>query len=184
MNDKWDARFLELARHIAQWSKDPSTKCGAVVVDNTRRVVSLGFNGFARGTDDSPENYSDRDYKLENVIHAEENAILQSAEALHGYTIYTTSMPCPPCAARIIQSGIQTVVIPCKEEDPFFYRGAASSRANATQRAGDQLYTARVALHILSETNFDCRCLMGGEHPYWTTFQQNFGTAIQFHKFE
>jgi deoxycytidylate deaminase len=26
---KWDNRFLELARHVAQWSKDPSTRTGA-----------------------------------------------------------------------------------------------------------------------------------------------------------
>jgi len=30
--DKWDARFLDLAIYVADWSKDPSTKVGAVLV--------------------------------------------------------------------------------------------------------------------------------------------------------
>jgi dCMP deaminase len=29
----WDKRFLDLAEHVAQWSKDPRTKVGAVIVD-------------------------------------------------------------------------------------------------------------------------------------------------------
>ena len=47
--EKWDRRFLRLAREVASWSKDPSTKVGAVLVDpldNT--IVSLGYNGFPR----------------------------------------------------------------------------------------------------------------------------------------
>jgi len=179
-NDKWDLRFLELARHIAQWSKDPSTKCGAVVVDDTRRVVSMGFNGFARGTDDSPEKYADRDYKLENVIHCEENAILQAGEDLAGYSIYSSAMPCSRCAARIIQCGIQTVVVPCKEEDAFFYR--SSDWHASFVRSGEQLYTARVSLHVMEGTNFDCRGLMGIEHPYWAKYQQDH--SAYFHYYE
>ena len=32
MSDKWDKRFLHLAKHISEWSKDPSTKVGCIVV--------------------------------------------------------------------------------------------------------------------------------------------------------
>jgi dCMP deaminase len=46
MSPKWIVRFLDLARTVSQWSKDPSTKVGAVIADNQQRVVSLGFNGF------------------------------------------------------------------------------------------------------------------------------------------
>jgi dCMP deaminase len=42
----WDLRFLTLAKTVSTWSKDPSTKVGAVIVDKNRRVVSLGYNGF------------------------------------------------------------------------------------------------------------------------------------------
>ncbi len=36
MSDKWDRRFLELAKHISDWSKDPSTKVGCIVVGEDR----------------------------------------------------------------------------------------------------------------------------------------------------
>jgi hypothetical protein len=42
----WDARFLELAKLVATWSKDPSTQVGAVIVDPHQRVISLGLHGF------------------------------------------------------------------------------------------------------------------------------------------
>ena len=48
----WDKRFLELAFHIAGWSKDPSTKVGCVIVGEDREIRSTGFNGFPRGIDD------------------------------------------------------------------------------------------------------------------------------------
>ena len=48
MDEKWDDRFIELANFVASWSKDPSTQVGAVIANsNTKRVVSMGFNGFS-----------------------------------------------------------------------------------------------------------------------------------------
>ena len=44
VSDKWDARFIELARHISTWSKDPSTKVGCVVIGEDREIRSTGFN--------------------------------------------------------------------------------------------------------------------------------------------
>ena len=42
---KWDKRFLELSRHVSNWSKDPSTKVGAIITDGIK-IVSMGFNGL------------------------------------------------------------------------------------------------------------------------------------------
>jgi len=70
---KWDSRFMDLARLVASWSKDPSTQVGAVIVDQDKRIVSTGFNGFPRCVNDSPV---DREVKLLRTIHAEENALL------------------------------------------------------------------------------------------------------------
>ena len=50
---KWDNRFLELAKLIGSWSKDPSTQVGAVIVDNNNRILSIGFKGFPKGVEDS-----------------------------------------------------------------------------------------------------------------------------------
>ena len=106
----WDRRFIHLAEHIASWSKDPSTKVGAVIVDAKRRVISMGYNGFPRGlSDDGRLNH--RDTKLALTLHAEANAILFAKCDLVGATIYIwPMMPCSHCASLIIQSGITRVV--------------------------------------------------------------------------
>jgi|SRR6185437_1568547 len=109
----WDSRFLGLAQHVAGWSKDPSTKCGAVIADNRNVIASLGFNGFPRGVPDRPQHLNDRDEKYLRVIHAEENAILFSRQITLGCTIYTWPVsPCNRCASLIIQSGIGRVCYP------------------------------------------------------------------------
>lgn len=109
---KWHARFLALAAHVAELSKDPSTQVGAVVVDGVR-VVSLGYNGFAAGVDDSPERYADRETKYRMVVHGEMNAILSAGRPVAGCTLYTWPFaPCPRCAAMLIQAGITRVVAP------------------------------------------------------------------------
>jgi dCMP deaminase len=109
---KWDARFLALGAEVASWSKDPSTKTGAVIVRPDRTIASVGYNGFARGCNDDPAIYAIRDEKYQRVIHAEMNAILSAREPLHGYTLYSTLMTCDRCAVHIIQAGIRRVVAP------------------------------------------------------------------------
>ncbi len=110
MQDKWDLRFLELADHIAQWSKDPRTKVGAVIVDAKKRVVSIGYNGFPRGVDDTPARYEDRPTKHLFVAHAERNALDNAPLMVDGCTIYVPLLPCNECAKSIIQKGITRVV--------------------------------------------------------------------------
>ena len=115
----WDTRFLDLAEHISKWSKDPSTKVGAVIVDNWRRIVSTGYNGFPQGVMDSYDRLSNRELKYEMIVHAEINAILFAPLDLRGMTLYTTPfMPCSRCASLIIQSGISKVVSYSVEENP------------------------------------------------------------------
>lgn len=106
----WDKRFLDLAEFISSWSKDPSTKVGAVIVDNQNIIVSVGFNGFPRGVKDD-DRLQHRDTKYPIIIHAENNALMFAKRPLDNCTIYTYPfMPCPKCAGMIIQSGIKRVV--------------------------------------------------------------------------
>ena len=79
VSNKWDIRFLELAKHISGWSKDPSTKVGCVVVGEDREIRSTGFNGFPRGISDDNERLTDRNQKYPLICHAEENAIMHAA---------------------------------------------------------------------------------------------------------
>jgi dCMP deaminase len=113
LSDKWITRFLNLAEHVAGWSKDPSTKVGCVIVDDLKQIVSQGFNGFPRGIDDTPERYADRELKLKLVVHAEMNALAFAGRSVRGCTLFTWPFqPCCRCAAQIIQHGITTVISP------------------------------------------------------------------------
>lgn len=114
--DHWDIRFLELARHIAGWSKDPSTKVGCVITSPDRRVVSTGFNGFPTGVKDSIERLNDRSVKYEMVVHAERNAIISARKDLSGHRLYSTLQPCSVCASMIIQAGIAEVIAPACDD--------------------------------------------------------------------
>jgi len=111
----WHIRFLELAKHISSWSKDPSTKVGAVIVDpKTKKVIGIGYNGFPRKVEDKLERYNDRDLKLKLVCHAELNAILNANGPVDGCSIYvypTMMNPasCPECSKSIVQSGIKNL---------------------------------------------------------------------------
>jgi dCMP deaminase len=120
MSTKWDKRFVSLAREISTWSKDPSTKIGAVIVDDDRRILATGYNGFPKGIEDSPERYADKPTKYDHVIHAEMNAIYNATyngTPLRNSTIYVWGLPvCNDCARGIIQVGIKRVVMAVKDE--------------------------------------------------------------------
>ena len=106
----WDKRFLDLAELVSTWSKDPSTKVGAVIVDEQNIIVSVGFNGFPKGIEDN-DRLNHREAKYQIIVHAENNALMFAKRPLDGCTIYTYPfMPCPRCAGMIIQSGIKRVV--------------------------------------------------------------------------
>ena len=113
----WDRRFLDLARHVSGWSKDPSTQVGAVITRG-KFVVSLGFNGHPKGVHDTPERLENREVKYRTIIHAEMNAILTAKCDLEGCTVYVWPfMPCSQCGAAIVQAGIKRVVAPRTEND-------------------------------------------------------------------
>lgn len=131
MSDKWDKRFLDLAVHISQWSKDPSTKVGCVIVNKDKTIITVGYNGFPRGVDDTDERYLDRETKYLMVQHAEANAIASAKEPLDGYTAYVTHHPCSNCTGLLIQSGIKRVVTTEPASD-FADRFAKSFAASKT----------------------------------------------------
>ena len=109
--NKWDRRGIDLARLVASWSKDPSTKVGAAIFRPDRTVASVGYNGLPMGVGDWPERLHDREYKRSITRHAEENAIAFAREPLSGCTLYVTPLhPCPRCAGAIIQAGLSRVV--------------------------------------------------------------------------
>lgn len=126
--DVWDRRFMDLSGMVASWSKDPSTKCGAVIIDDHNRVLGIGFNGFPRRVLDLPERYDDRPTKYAMIVHAEANAILNASSSVAGCGIYTTKFPCTGCAKLIIQAGIHRVHCPMQLGTPSDQRWEDDAR--------------------------------------------------------
>jgi len=111
----WDEYFMGIASLSALRSKDPSTQVGACIVDNNKKVVSIGYNGMPRHIDECKLTWNKNeglDSKYLYVCHAEFNAILntRNGSSLEGCTLYVTLFPCNECAKAVIQTGIKEVV--------------------------------------------------------------------------
>ncbi|MBR2299983.1 MAG: dCMP deaminase family protein [Alphaproteobacteria bacterium] len=112
-SDKWNKRFMELAFLVASWSKDPSTKTGAVIVGPDKEIRATGYNGPVRGVNDDVKERLERPTKYDFFEHAERNALYNACltgVSVKGCVMYATHAPCVDCARAIIQSGIKTVV--------------------------------------------------------------------------
>ncbi len=109
----WDEYFMGLAHLSALRSKDPNTQVGACIVDEDKKVVSIGYNGMPRGCDDNKMPWDrEGDFKKTKyayVVHAELNAILNSPRTLKDTILYVSLFPCNECAKAIIQSGIKKI---------------------------------------------------------------------------
>jgi deoxycytidylate deaminase len=130
-------RFVGVAQAVAGLSKDPSTKVGALLLDDDCNVLGVGFNGFPRGVDDSAERYNDRPTKYKLVSHAEQNAIAQAARkgsALAGATLIVTALyPCSSCTKSIIQAGIKKVFAPKIVDNDRWTEDAETSKLMFTE---------------------------------------------------
>lgn len=128
--NKWHKRYIGIAKETASWSKDPSRKIGAVIVGDKGQIVSLGYNGFPRGIEDSEERLNHRETKYKFVVHAEMNAIYNSIHnnaSTVGSSIYVTGLPvCRECAKAIIQVGIKNVYMDTKPVDNWKESGEES----------------------------------------------------------
>jgi dCMP deaminase len=115
----WDYRFLDLAKLVASWSKDPSTQTGAVIVGPDKSVISVGFNGFPTGMPDDPELYANRDEKYSRIVHCEVNALIYAGRSIpKGSSLYTVPfMSCDRCVVQMLQAGIKRFVAPACPPD-------------------------------------------------------------------
>ncbi len=114
---KWDRRFLEMADLVASWSKDPSSKVGAVIVRPDRTVLSVGYNGFPKNMGDAESLYLNRETKYSRIVHCEMNALIHSPESVKGCTLYTSFACCDRCAVHMLQAGITRFVFRSLPED-------------------------------------------------------------------
>jgi dCMP deaminase len=82
----WDEYFMGLAILSAQRSKDSNTQVGACIVNEDKKIISVGYNGMPIGCidDDMPweREGSFSETKYAYVCHAELNAILNTTSSL------------------------------------------------------------------------------------------------------
>ena len=114
---KQAAAFITLARFLAERTDDPKTGVGAVIVDKSRKVVGLGWNGFPtkavygqfpRTSDDDEV----QGKKYSYIIHAEQNALLmRNTKSITGGILFVTKIPCHECTPLLEMQGIKTVVL-------------------------------------------------------------------------
>ena len=131
--DKWDHRFMEMARLVSSWSScfNEGRAIGAVIVKD-KRVMTTGYYGAPAGMKTCKERGECLRRKLGipsgtraevcYAIHAEQNAIIQAAKiglSIQGATLYTTHQPCSVCAKIIVNSGISRVVFEKGYPDDF-----------------------------------------------------------------
>lgn len=129
--EKWDNRFMELAKLVGTWCTCHRRNVGAVIVKD-KRIIATGYNGAPSGV----ENCLERGYCLRNKlqipsgtkaetcysVHAEQNAITQAAKlgiAVNGSTIYITHQPCTICTRLLINAGIKRIVYGYEYPDAF-----------------------------------------------------------------
>ncbi len=131
--DKWDRRFMQMARLVAGWSScfQEGRAIGAVIVRD-KRVMTTGYNGAPAGLKTCRERGECLRKKMNipsgtraevcYAIHAEQNAVIQAAKlgvSIDGGTIYSTHQPCSVCAKILVNAGIRRIVYEQGYPDAF-----------------------------------------------------------------
>lgn len=131
--NKWDRRFMDIARCVSTWSTcvREGRQVGAVIVKD-KRIMTTGYNGAPAGVKSCEEKgYCLRDkmgiasgtrHELCYATHAEQNALVQAAKmgvSVDGATIYITHQPCVICTKLMINAGIKRIVYGYNYPDEF-----------------------------------------------------------------
>lgn len=121
----WERYFIKLAHIVKERSNCRDMTVGVVVVKD-KRIIATGYNGTPIGVANCFDGGCIRCLKREKnelktgerkdlciCVHAEENALLQSA--YHGVAtkdavMYSTHSPCSWCARAIINAGVRLFV--------------------------------------------------------------------------
>lgn len=118
--NKWDSRYMELAKFIAGWSKQ-DVKVGCVIVNTeNNRIISTGFNDRPKFLDGM---------MLPNkcgITHAEVNALV-GLKAITAFPfteeckVYITKPPCHECAQFIFHNinVKQIITVPANAESSW-----------------------------------------------------------------
>ena len=116
-----DEYFMRVAFLVSQRSTCLRRHVGAIVVKQ-KRILTTGYNGAPRNIAHCLDIGCLRDqmgikpgerHELCRGVHAEQNAIIQSAVfgvPIEGGTLYSTTFPCVLCSKLIINAGLREIV--------------------------------------------------------------------------
>ncbi|MBQ8451700.1 MAG: cytidine/deoxycytidylate deaminase family protein [Clostridia bacterium] len=131
--NKWDKRFMDLAKLVSTWSTcvRSGRQVGSVIVQD-KRIIATGYNGAPSGVTSCLERGECLRDKLGipsgtrqevcYATHAEQNALVQAAKlgiSTNGATIYVTHQPCTICTKLLINAGIKRIVYGYNYPDEF-----------------------------------------------------------------
>ena len=157
----WDEYFILQAMMASFRSKDPSTKVGSVFVDSNNHQISMGYNGFVAGIDESKipwtKDGSLEDTKYGYVVHAEANAILHSVKSLEGSRCYVTLFPCNECAKLIASKKVSEVIYLSDKHQEREYNRVAKKIFDLT---GIKYRKIEVTDHLLSKLDDHLKALI------------------------
>lgn len=130
MRPNWDQYFFKIIDVVKERSTCLRRQVGAVIVKDNH-ILATGYNGVPSGISHCSEvgclraklNVpSGQRHELCRGLHAEQNAIIQSAKygvSIQGSTIYTNTKPCSICTKMIINAGIKEIVFIEYYDDPL-----------------------------------------------------------------
>jgi len=176
---KWDKRFMGLAKLIATWSKDKGTGVGAVIVNDDKKILSAGFNGFPRGVNDELECRHESPIKFHFTAHAEENAINEAETSLRDATLYCTFFPCSDCARSIIQKFVKRVVAPKPDfDDPRWGEGHSISLEMFKEVGIEVTFYEEENEHLMAFWEINC----GGGNVHNVITEEKFYNYLEYYK--
>lgn len=121
MRPSWDDYFMEITMVVASRSTCLRRRVGAVIVKD-KHILASGYNGAPSGLSHCIDAGCLRDklgipsgerHELCRGLHAEQNAIIQSAVhgvSVAGGTLYSTTQPCVLCSKMLINAQIKRIV--------------------------------------------------------------------------
>lgn len=158
---RWVRKHFLMAAMVSCYSKDNSTKCGAVIVRPDNSVASTGYNGFPRGVEEKPERL-ERPAKYLFTEHAERNAIYNCGDpSLEGYSLFVFAHPnnlfiCSDCSRAIIQEGITEIYAPLETDIVEHWGDSCAASKIMLQESGVEIFHVELPDYTrLTETILD-----------------------------
>ncbi|WP_422485597.1 deoxycytidylate deaminase [Gudongella sp. DL1XJH-153] len=109
----WNKYFMEITELVASRSTCDRAWVGCVIVNDSNRIVSTGYNGSVSGNPHCDDvGHTMRDGHCIATIHAEMNALLYCAKEgipVNKCVAYVTHFPCLNCTKSLIQAGIKKI---------------------------------------------------------------------------